>query len=37
VVTGHGLKDTETALKIAPKIIELPADIAAVEKTLGWA
>jgi threonine synthase len=36
VVTGNGLKDTETALKIAPKITELPADIRAVEKELGW-
>jgi threonine synthase len=36
VVTGNGLKDTETALKKAPKIIELPADIKAVEKALGW-
>ncbi len=36
VVTGNGLKDTETALKIAPEIIKLPADIETVEKTLGW-
>ena len=36
VVTGTGLKDTETALKKAPKILELPADIKVVEKTLGW-
>jgi threonine synthase len=36
VVTGNGLKDTETALKIAPQILELPADIKAVEKALGW-
>ena len=36
VVTGNGLKDTETALKKAPKILELPADIQAVEKALGW-
>ena len=36
VVTGNGLKDTETALKKAPKILELPADIKTVEKTLGW-
>jgi len=36
VVTGNGLKDTETALKKAPKIPELPADIKAVEKALGW-
>ncbi len=36
VVTGTGLKDTETALKQAPSIAELPADIKAVEKALGW-
>ena len=36
VVTGNGLKDTETALKKAPKILELPADIKVVEKALGW-
>ena len=36
VVTGNGLKDTEAALKKAPKILELPADIKTVEKTLGW-
>jgi threonine synthase len=36
VVTGNGLKDTETALKKAPSIMELPADIGTVEKALGW-
>jgi threonine synthase len=36
VVTGTGLKDTETALKKAPPFLELPADLAAVEKALGW-
>jgi threonine synthase len=36
VVTGNGLKDTETALKKAPAIIQLPAEIKAVEKALGW-
>jgi len=36
VVTGNGLKDTEAALKKTPKILELPADIKAVEKSLGW-
>jgi threonine synthase len=36
VVTGNGLKDTETALKEVPKIMELPADIKTVEKALGW-
>ncbi len=36
VVTGNGLKDTETALKGAPPFLELPADQAAVELALGW-
>ena len=36
VVTGTGLKDTETALKGAPPFLELPPDLAAVEKALGW-
>jgi threonine synthase len=36
VVTGTGLKDTETALKKARPFLELPDDLAAVEKALGW-
>lgn len=36
VITGTGLKDTDIALKNAPPFLELPADIAAVEKALGW-
>jgi threonine synthase len=37
VVTGHGLKDTETALKeTAGTIEEIPADLAAVEAALGF-
>jgi len=36
VVTGTGLKDTETALKEPPPFLELPADLAAVEQALGW-
>ncbi len=36
VITGTGLKDTDTALKNAPPFPELPADIAAVEQALGW-
>ncbi|MFH1002894.1 MAG: pyridoxal-phosphate dependent enzyme, partial [Chloroflexota bacterium] len=36
VVTGHGLKDTDTALKEPPPLLELPADYAAVEKALEW-
>jgi threonine synthase len=36
VITGNGLKDTDIALKNAPPFIELPADLAAVEKSLGY-
>ncbi len=36
VVTGTGLKDTETALKEAAPFLELPADLATVERALGW-
>jgi threonine synthase len=35
VVTGTGLKDTETAVKDAEPFIELPPDLAAVEQALG--
>ncbi len=36
VITGTGLKDTDTALKDASPFLHLPPDIAAVEKALGW-
>ena len=36
VITGTGLKDTDTALKGAPPFLQLAADIAAVEQALGW-
>ncbi len=36
VVTGNGLKDTDTALQNAEPFLELPADLAAVEQALGW-
>jgi threonine synthase len=36
VVTGNGLKDTETALKGAKPFLELPDDLGKVEKALGW-
>ena len=36
VVTGNGLKDTDTALKNAEPFLELPTDLAAVEQALGW-
>ena len=35
VVTGSGLKDPDTAMQGAEDFIELPADLAAVEKALG--
>lgn len=35
IVTGTGLKDTETAVKSAEPFLELPADLSAVEKALG--
>jgi threonine synthase len=37
IVTGTGLKDTETAVKGAEPFLELSADLAAVEKALGLA
>ncbi len=36
VVTGTGLKDTDTALKDAGHFIEVPADLVAAERALGW-
>jgi len=36
VITGTGLKDTDTALKDAPPFLELPAEVGAVEQALGW-
>ncbi len=36
VITGTGLKDTETALENAAPFLELPADLAAVEQALEW-
>ncbi len=36
VITGNGLKDTDIALKDAPSLIELPADLSAIEKALGF-
>ena len=37
IVTGNGLKDPDTAIKNAPEIMKLPADLYSVEKALGWA
>jgi len=36
VVTGTGLKDTDTPLKNAEPFLELPADLSTVERALGW-
>ncbi len=37
IVTGTGLKDSETALKgITEPMLELPAELEAVEQALGW-
>ena len=36
VVTGNGLKDTDIVLKSASGFLELPADLAAIERGLGW-
>ena len=36
VITGTGLKDPDTAMKSAEPLLELPADLAAVERALGW-
>ena len=36
VLTGNGLKDTDTALRGAQPFLELPADLVAVEQALGW-
>ena len=36
IVTGNGLKDPDTAIKSAPDIMKLPADLVSIEKALGW-
>ncbi len=36
IITGTGLKDADAALKYARSFPELPAEINAVEKALGW-
>jgi threonine synthase len=35
VLTGHGLKDPDTAVRVSPRFIEAPAELAAVESVLG--
>ncbi len=37
VITGSGLKDPETAMSAEPDLHRLPADLAAIEKAMGWA
>jgi threonine synthase len=37
VVTGSGLKDPDTAMKIDPQMYQLPADLGEMERALGWA
>jgi threonine synthase len=36
IITGSGLKDPDVAVKMAPPFLELPADLGAVERALGW-
>lgn len=36
VITGHGLKDPDTAMTIEAVRHNVPADLAAVEESLGW-
>jgi threonine synthase len=36
VVTGNGLKDTDIALKKAPEITKIPAEIGQIERALGF-
>jgi threonine synthase len=36
VITGHGLKDPDTAMTIEAVRHNVPADLAAVERSLGW-
>ncbi|MCK9495985.1 MAG: threonine synthase, partial [Dehalococcoidia bacterium] len=37
IITGHGLKDPDTALKVEAITHEAPADVDAVARVLGWA
>ena len=36
IITGNGLKDPDTAMSAKPDLHELPADLAAIEKAMGW-
>ncbi|MDP9237717.1 MAG: threonine synthase [Chloroflexota bacterium] len=36
IITGNGLKDPETALQIEPPLHRVRADLAAIEREMGW-
>ncbi len=36
IITGNGLKDPETALRIEPEVHRVPASLAAIEHEMGW-
>ena len=36
IITGNGLKDPETALKTEPPIHHVDADLATIEREMGW-
>jgi threonine synthase len=36
IITGTGLKDPETALRTEPPLHHVPADVAAIEREMGW-
>jgi threonine synthase len=36
IITGHGLKDPETALEAEVNVHHVPADLAAIEQEMGW-
>jgi threonine synthase len=36
IVTGNGLKDADTAIKNSEPFLQLPADLSAIEKALGF-
>jgi len=37
ILTGSGLKDPESAKMLRERVLELPADLEVVERSLGWA
>ena len=37
IITGSGLKDPDTALSQEPEIHRVPAELAAIERAMGWA